>query len=781
MWFCKAQARAFGPLSSGKADQLDFRRGLNVVYGCNEAGKSSWHAALTVALCGRRRGPGRTTDEAAFVKQHRPWSSGDDGPWAVALEMELDSGSRLRIDRDLHLNETTVSDPELGGRRLVDVESEITNDGSPDGALMVGLNRKTFAMAASVRQAKVIADLENPDALQGQLARAAAGSDDATAARALERIESFRKEYVGPLRKGGIRPLQKATEAGKSARDELTATRERHMEFLGDAEEADRLRKAAAEFESQDQLLRVAAEMLQAREIAAQRDDKIQTLDSLRNRAGDGEVLGLSDVVPLARAMSRVEALPDTQTTSLESAEVLKQRVEELSIELQGFPPAPEVGQVQQWVAPLRRLAAAGPVGASTNKSFDAVSRRWLPSTAVCVVGLLAAVVLGITAGFLIGLGTGIATGIATVLLSMRRRNPAKSERGDPRLPTEVQAALRRLDEVDLPHDAEEAVTTAAKRREDLGSLQVRRDKAASDLDQRRKFDIDDGQRRDGAWDELRDEAALHGVNAASEDDLLAQVRLVLEGHEAAQRARDDALEARGALQTALEGLSFDKWISLADSARQEAEDAQCEFESLGGLINDVGTAAEVRHRLEILSQDLPDARSAADTASGELNGVDASRVDIASAEAELEEAVAELERVRRLDETLNTTARFMQQAADNAHRVLAPQIEASMSALVSQVTDCRYRSVLVDPADLSVRLETASGEGRDARHVSRGTTEQVYLALRIVLAEVLSTGREKCPLLLDDPTVHADSDRKAAILECLLEVADDRQIILFS
>lgn len=56
-----------------------------------------------------------------------------------------------------------------------------------------------------------------------------------------------------------------------------------------------------------------------------------------------------------------------------------------------------------------------------------------------------------------------------------------------------------------------------------------------------------------------------------------------------------------------------------------------------------------------------------------------------------------------------------------------------------------------------------------------------MYLALRVALAEVLSTGRERCPLLLDDSTVHADSDRKAAILECLHEVAKERQVILFS
>ncbi len=236
-----------------------------------------------------------------------------------------------------------------------------------------------------------------------------------------------------------------------------------------------------------------------------------------------------------------------------------------------------------------------------------------------------------------------------------------------------------------------------------------------------------------------------------------------------------------GALEEALEGQSLDEWKIRASEARNAAAEAQQVFEALGGSGDDVGDVQEIERCLEQLGKDLQEARSDADTAAGELNGIDPASVDIAGAEAELDEAVAERGRVRRLDATLSTTARFMQQAADNAHRLLAPRVEAEVGTLVSRVTNGRYRSIRVDPADLSVRLVTESGNRRDARDVSRGTTEQVYLALRIVLAEVLSTGRERCPLLLDDPTVHADSDRKMAILECLLDVADDRQVILFS
>ena len=54
-------------------------------------------------------------------------------------------------------------------------------------------------------------------------------------------------------------------------------------------------------------------------------------------------------------------------------------------------------------------------------------------------------------------------------------------------------------------------------------------------------------------------------------------------------------------------------------------------------------------------------------------------------------------------------------------------------------------------------------------------------VALRIVLAQLLTSEGERCPVLLDDPTVHADPERTLEILEWLREVSRDHQVIVFS
>ena len=67
----RINALAFGPLLD---ESLTLAPGLTVVVGDNESAKSSWHAAIYAALCGRRRRLGATTkEERRFADLHRPW------------------------------------------------------------------------------------------------------------------------------------------------------------------------------------------------------------------------------------------------------------------------------------------------------------------------------------------------------------------------------------------------------------------------------------------------------------------------------------------------------------------------------------------------------------------------------------------------------------------------------------------------------------------------------------------------------------------------------------
>ena len=154
----------------------------------------------------------------------------------------------------------------------------------------------------------------------------------------------------------------------------------------------------------------------------------------------------------------------------------------------------------------------------------------------------------------------------------------------------------------------------------------------------------------------------------------------------------------------------------------------------------------------------------------------------MAEAEEEFKRAEVEHERVTNLGDILSKTQELLEQAQEEAHRDIAPHLVKALTPWIRKVTGGRYSTAMVDPKSLMVRVASDEGELRDAPLLSHGTTEQIYLLLRVAMAGLLARGTgETCPLLLDDVTVHCDSGRQTAILNLLQEISEERQVILFS
>ena len=152
-------------------------------------------------------------------------------------------------------------------------------------------------------------------------------------------------------------------------------------------------------------------------------------------------------------------------------------------------------------------------------------------------------------------------------------------------------------------------------------------------------------------------------------------------------------------------------------------------------------------------------------------------------AEAVEEEAAAEraLAEVQTLRTCIDAATAQLNLAKDRAHANIAPALEAKVRPLLPRVTQGRYLDVMVDPSDLSVKVTEASGAVREARLLSQGTMEQIFLLLRIALAQVLASGHETAPLILDDVTVQSDQERTVAIMEMLRQLSADCQVVVFT
>ena len=243
MRFESVKAYSFGPFRN---QTLELAPGMNVVFGPNEAGKSSGHAALYAGLCGIRRARGRVLkSDAEFAELHKPWDN--DTSWDVGAVIKLDDGRRVELRHDLAGGvDSSARDADLAGR---DYSNEIMFEGAPDGAQWLGLDRRSFVMTACIRQAEILGILNSPSELQDELQRATDTSDrDGTAAEALTRLRDFRAEAVGSPR-APTKPLRLTEEQLRRAEGQLKQAQDAHEEYLSRWMPVDKLDQRARDAE----------------------------------------------------------------------------------------------------------------------------------------------------------------------------------------------------------------------------------------------------------------------------------------------------------------------------------------------------------------------------------------------------------------------------------------------------------------------------------------------------------------------------------------------------
>ena len=233
-------ARAFGPFQN---EVLELGPGLSVVAGPNESGKSTWHAALRLAITGVRRGKGPgTLAERQLAERHRPWDLPD--RWEVEARLGLDDGRTIDISQDLAGKVACRAVDVALGR---DVSDEIM-DGTPDASRWLGLDRDSFAATVSVGQSQIMAVADAAEGLQEQMQRAAATrGSDATAAEAIARLEEFRRDAVGADTVAAKGPLRTAKNRVAAAEANLADARRQHADYLERSSAVEELELRAAE------------------------------------------------------------------------------------------------------------------------------------------------------------------------------------------------------------------------------------------------------------------------------------------------------------------------------------------------------------------------------------------------------------------------------------------------------------------------------------------------------------------------------------------------------
>ena len=108
------------------------------------------------------------------------------------------------------------------------------------------------------------------------------------------------------------------------------------------------------------------------------------------------------------------------------------------------------------------------------------------------------------------------------------------------------------------------------------------------------------------------------------------------------------------------------------------------------------------------------------------------------------------------------------------------PEVSARASMLLADMTDGKWTSVSMS---WEGRLKVSNDmlTTREPVHLSLGTCQQLYLALRIALLITADNVGRNIPIIADDILVNFDSKRRAAAARALAELARHRQVIMLT
>lgn len=145
-----------------------------------------------------------------------------------------------------------------------------------------------------------------------------------------------------------------------------------------------------------------------------------------------------------------------------------------------------------------------------------------------------------------------------------------------------------------------------------------------------------------------------------------------------------------------------------------------------------------------------------------------------------IQQLLTDLERTAKDWAVIALAKHFVAEAIADYEKEKQPRVLRQASHYFKEMTGGRYQRVL-SPIDREVvEVERCDGRRFEPAFLSRGTVEQLYLAIRFALIEEYSH-KALLPIVLDDIVVNFDADRVRRTIRAMKRMATHRQILFFT
>lgn len=142
----------------------------------------------------------------------------------------------------------------------------------------------------------------------------------------------------------------------------------------------------------------------------------------------------------------------------------------------------------------------------------------------------------------------------------------------------------------------------------------------------------------------------------------------------------------------------------------------------------------------------------------------------------ELSEINTQIEFFERRYEALSLAEEIMEEAYQRWQSETGPEFSKDAADILEKMTNGRYKEMKIS-RNFDISLKNDAGAMQRAYNYSGATVDQMYLALRLALVKSLSSKDERLPVILDDPFVQYDSERKQLAYRAVDEFSKENNI----
>ena len=193
----------------------------------------------------------------------------------------------------------------------------------------------------------------------------------------------------------------------------------------------------------------------------------------------------------------------------------------------------------------------------------------------------------------------------------------------------------------------------------------------------------------------------------------------------------------------------------------------------------------EIRQaQADALHAQTPDADGSAARLQQQIAQVQGQLAALGGAEDAPQRIARKQEQLHRLQgeyDSLALALDVLRSANTTLQNRFSPELGRRAAEIFADMTGSAWSHILLDR---EFRLSAEAGSDPTRRSVqllSSGTADQLYLAVRLAICEMVLPAEQNAPLILDDALLTFDDERLRKTLDYLVRLGEQRQILLFS